>query len=264
MRKMIRRSNVVAIVVLLSLQVGPTVAAPPIAPEQVTYQGVLLDGQGAPQTGNVDLTLRIYDAELGGTLVYLQDLPAVPLFDGVFTVVLGPTGEGTDLPADPLTTSLSDALTGDVGPTSPGRFLEITIGAEGALSRTPILAVPYAFDAARLEGLQASDLQSRVAGLCPPGQAIQSIHPDGSVTCELGVQGGQPLDYTTANNEDQALFTGLTWDLMLRNYDTDGDGVRETGGTGVLCDDPPNQDDCPTCATRRRTGSSRIVKNTFG
>jgi hypothetical protein len=32
---------------------------------------------------------------------------------------------------------------------------------------------------------------------------------------------------------------------MLRNYDTDGDGVRETGGAGVLCDDPPNQDDCP-------------------
>ena len=92
-----RNSRVVAVVVLLSLQGIPAAAAPPIPPEQVTYQGVLLDGQGAPQTGNVDLAVRIYDAGVGGTLVYLQDFPAVPLADGVFTVVLGPTGEGTDL-----------------------------------------------------------------------------------------------------------------------------------------------------------------------
>jgi hypothetical protein len=208
MRRTTRNSRVVAVVALLSLQGIPAAAAPPLPPEQVTYQGVLLDGQGAPQTGNVDLAVRIYDAGIGGTLVYLQDFPAVPLADGVFTVVLGPTGEGTDLPVDPLTTSLREALIGDVGPTSPGRFLEVTIGEEGALSRTPILAVPYAFEASRLEGLEVSDLQSRVGGQCPPGEAIQSIHPDGSVTCELGAQGGQALDYTSAQNLDQALLPG--------------------------------------------------------
>jgi hypothetical protein len=117
-------------------------SAPPALPATVPYQGVLLDSGGQPRTGTVDLTLRVYDAITGGTLLYKQAIPSVPLTDGVFSVTLGPTGSATDSPANPLTTSLADALAGDLGPTSPTRFLEITVGNTGALARTQLLSVP--------------------------------------------------------------------------------------------------------------------------
>lgn len=133
----------------LLVTLAPTAqAAPPEVPGQISYQGVLLDTLGEPRTGNVDLTLRIFDAPSAGTLVYKQVFAAVPLSAGVFTVRLGPAGAPTDTPANPLTTSLTDALGGDAGPTAPGRFLEVTVGLEGALARTQILTAPYALRAA--------------------------------------------------------------------------------------------------------------------
>ena len=123
-------------------------AAPPLPPDEVSYQGLLLDGNGNPRAGSVDLTARIFDALDGGTLLYSQVFLAVPLTDGVFTVSLGPTGASTDSPVDPLTISLADALVADLGATGPERFLEITVGSETALVRTQILAVPYALHAA--------------------------------------------------------------------------------------------------------------------
>ena len=119
-------------------------AAPPTVPASLPYQGLLLDGLGQPRTGSVDLTLRIYDAVAGGVLVYKQSFPSVTLSDGVFTVQLGPAGEGSDAPANPLTTSLATALGGDTGPTSPLRFLEVTVGSDGPLARTQILSSAYA------------------------------------------------------------------------------------------------------------------------
>jgi hypothetical protein len=99
-------------------------------------------------TVSADLTVRIWDAVVGGTLVYKQTFSAVALADGVFTVQLGPTGAGTDAPTNPLTTSLATALAGDAGPTAPVRFLEVTVGGDGALARTQVLSSAYAVRAA--------------------------------------------------------------------------------------------------------------------
>ena len=46
------------LVLLLALVAATATAAPPVAPQQVPYQGVLLDDMGDPRTGTVDLTLR--------------------------------------------------------------------------------------------------------------------------------------------------------------------------------------------------------------
>jgi hypothetical protein len=136
----------IALVALL-LAAPPSPAAPPVAPDSIPYQGLLVDGLGQPRTGNVDLVVRIFDSLLGGTLVYKQSFSAVALTDGVFTVQLGPTGDATDSPSDPLTTSLATALGGDAGPTAAGRFVELTVGTDGALARTQILASAYALRA---------------------------------------------------------------------------------------------------------------------
>ena len=105
---MTRRTLVVTALLLALAPAAP--AAPPEVPAQISYQGVLLDTLGEPRTGNVDLTLRIWDAPTGGTLVYKQVFPSVALAAGVFTVRLGPTGAASDTPDDPLTTSLADYL----------------------------------------------------------------------------------------------------------------------------------------------------------
>src|SRR4030042_1308637 len=108
---------------------------PPGGPGSLPYQALPLAGLGQPRTGSVDLVARVWDAVIGGTLVYKQSFPAVALADGVFTVQLGPTGEGSDAPANPLTTDLGTALAGDSGATSPVRFLAVTVGSAGALER---------------------------------------------------------------------------------------------------------------------------------
>lgn len=129
------------------LLAGPVIAAPPTVPASLPYRGLLLDGLGQPRTGSVDLTVRVFDAVVGGTLVYKQSFPAVSLADGVFSVQLGPNGEASDAPANPLTNDLAIALGGDAGATSPVRFLEVMVGSDGALSRTQILSSAYALRA---------------------------------------------------------------------------------------------------------------------
>jgi len=144
-----RRSRLLIVLGVLaaSALANPGAAAPPTVPAALPYQGLLLDALGQPRTGNVDLTIRIYDALLGGTLVYKQTLSAVALASGVFTVQLGPSGDANDTPVNPLTTSLATALAGDAGPSLPARFLEVTVGTDGPLTRTQILTSAYALRA---------------------------------------------------------------------------------------------------------------------
>jgi hypothetical protein len=185
-------------------------SAPPALPATVPYQGVLLDAGGAPRTGSVDLTLRIYDAIVGGTLLYKQLTTAVPLTDGVFSVTLGPMGSATDAPANPLTTSLADALAGDVGATSPSRFLEITVGTTGALARTQIVSVPYALHA---------------------GSAATATTADSATTATTA------NDVTTVNGVPSAvlsqLFAHVDFDGGEPPNDSPLEGVADADGDGV-------------------------------
>jgi hypothetical protein len=136
---------------------GAAAAAPPDVPATLSYQGLLLDAAGQPRSGPVGLTVRIYDALIGGALVYKQGFASVPLADGVFTVQLGPTGDASDSPANPLTTSLATALAGDAGPSAPARFLEVTVGSEFALSRTQIVSSAYALRATSAESADSAE-----------------------------------------------------------------------------------------------------------
>jgi hypothetical protein len=176
-------------------------AAPPVVPGTLTYQGVLLDASGDPQTGSVDLTVRVYDAISGGTLVYKQSFAGVALVDGVFSIVLGPSGLATDTPANPLTTSFETALSGDLAATGASRFLEVTVGASGALPRTQFLSVPYAFQARRAESADVAAEAGEFGGL--PSEAFAEIYTH------------FPFDGLEPPNEDPSEGLG----------DVDGDGI---------------------------------------
>jgi hypothetical protein len=202
---------------LLVLAAGAAVAAPPALPGQHSYQGVLLDDQGLPRTGNVDLTLRVYDAPSGGTLLYKQVFLGVPLDAGVFTVSLGPTGAATDAPADPLTTSLPAALTGDLSGSGPSRFLEVTVGSAGALARTQILSVPYALRSVSAEtadvattALEASNVNGLPSSVVT--QMYEHTNLDGSGPPNTDPTEGQgdtdgdgAANFVDADNDDDGL-----------------------------------------------------------
>jgi hypothetical protein len=58
-------------------------------PTSFTHQGRLLDDDGAPITGAVELTYTIYDAASGGSILWQDEVSTVLGESGFFSVVLG-------------------------------------------------------------------------------------------------------------------------------------------------------------------------------
>ena len=188
-------------------------AAPPAVPATLSYQGLLLDGTGQPRTGNVDVTVRIFDALLSGALVYKQSFSAVPLADGVFTLSLGPTGDANDGSATPLTTSLATAIAGDAGPSAPSRFLELTVGSEGALVRTQILSSAYAL---RASSAATAD-NAATAQTATTAQTANDVVNVGGLPVAVITQ-----LWNSANSDGSGPPNG---DPSEGLQDTDGDGI---------------------------------------
>jgi hypothetical protein len=101
-------------------------------PQDMTYTGRLVDGAGSPLAGPVDLDLRIFDAEFGGTQLYSEEHLGVALdATGGFSVQLG-------LGANPSGTFDAD-LFSDVD-----RWLEVVADGEVLTPRQIIASVPWA------------------------------------------------------------------------------------------------------------------------
>ena len=75
------------ICVLVLLVMLPVSAS--AVPELINYQGYLTDAGGNPVNGDVAITFRIWDAEVGGTELWSEPHAAVTVTEGVFNVMLG-------------------------------------------------------------------------------------------------------------------------------------------------------------------------------
>ncbi|NDV61074.1 formylglycine-generating enzyme family protein [Puniceicoccales bacterium CK1056] len=64
-------------------------------PSQIHYQGRLTDAQGDPVNATVSMTVRMYDAASGGTLLYEEVIGSVELADGVYSFSFGEAGTRT-------------------------------------------------------------------------------------------------------------------------------------------------------------------------
>jgi len=109
-------------------------AAPAFAqvPQDMVYTGRLVDNMGNPLTGNVNLTLRIFDAETLGTQLYNETHLFVPLdAGGGFSVQLG-LGSGASGPFG------ADLFSG------VDRWLEVVVGADVLTPRQVLGSVPWA------------------------------------------------------------------------------------------------------------------------
>jgi hypothetical protein len=159
-------------------------------------------------------------------------LALVPLADGVFGVALGPTGSASDLPANPLTTSLATALSGDLVAIGPGRFVELTVGAEDALPRTQVLAVPFALRAETAGTATSAETAAvalevaSVSGL--PPEVVREIYE------HLSFDGGGPPNTDPLEGVGDVDGDGIA---NFMDPDNDGDGmtdaVEQGQGSGV-------------------------------
>ena len=147
----------IAVLVLTQRVWARPLAAPAAAPgpsaTTVNYQGRLADSSGNPLSGSYGMTFALYDASIGGNLVWgPESHAAVPVSDGLFSVGLGSQTDGG------IPTSVWG---GD-------RYLEITVGGETLSPRELIRSVPVA----------------GMALTVPDGSIVTEKLADGAVTAD--------------------------------------------------------------------------------
>lgn len=125
-------------------------------PHLIRYQGTAVDTQGTPLEGPYTLTFRLYPAETGGTALWTETQPSVPLTKGQFSILLG---QITSLQSVDWTQPL---------------WLSVQVNGEPELApRQRITSVPLAVTAERLAGpLATSSLSDDAHTLVPDGAII--------------------------------------------------------------------------------------------
>jgi hypothetical protein len=114
-------------------------------PSVMPYQGFLSDGTGAPVTGAVSITFKLYEELLSNEYIWEESIDNVSVSAGAFAVNLG----------------ASSANLRDYVYTGRAQYVGVSIDGGPELSpRTQLGALPYAFlayNASRLEGRAAAD-----------------------------------------------------------------------------------------------------------
>jgi len=124
-----------AVLLTLCLIVGSTRPAhAQSVPDLISYQGSVVE-DGSPVDGSLPVTIRVFDAETGGTVLWTEARPQVAVSNGRFSVLLG---SQTPFP-------------GDLFAGSP-RFLEVEIDGE-VLPRFPVASTAYALRSATTESV---------------------------------------------------------------------------------------------------------------
>jgi len=150
-------------IVMLIFMLSFIAVAPPLAqaaiPRYINYQGKLTDADDNPVTGSVNLTVRIYDAVTGGTLLW-KEVQKTTVTRGVFSILLGNTEVLDKLDFnDPYWYSVEVESDGEMTP------------------RQRLTSVAYAINADKLDGYDASSfLSSAPSGaLSLTGGANQNV-----------------------------------------------------------------------------------------
>lgn len=144
-----------AMVVVLLLSSAPALAATGGTPVTLSHSGYLLDASDQPQSANVGMKFRVFDALSGGTLQWEGVCASVQVRNGYYAVLLGGSacvGSTANTPDPVLETS-------DL-PAGAARFLEVEVAGITLSPRLVAATVPTAAqakDSDALGGHPASD-----------------------------------------------------------------------------------------------------------
>ncbi|MFC1808598.1 hypothetical protein ACFL3D_00560 [Candidatus Omnitrophota bacterium] len=152
-------------------------------PQRINYQGLLTDKAGAPRQGSYTIRVRIYDAETGGTELFLEDheIEISPNDKGIFNIAIG--------------SSTSLTLTFGVGYWMSIEVFDSAGNSDGEMTpRQRMTSVPYGLNSDRLDTLDSeqflrSDQDDSMSGNL-------TIHADVYVQGRL-IGSWDPLDGTT-------------------------------------------------------------------
>jgi hypothetical protein len=109
--------------VCLAILAGPAFAQ---VPARIHQEGLLVDVNGAPLEGPVDLTVALFANAGGGQAVWTESFRAVPLVEGYYSLLLGET------------TPFDEVVVGR------GSYLELSVGNRALAPRTRLVSVPAA------------------------------------------------------------------------------------------------------------------------
>ncbi|MCP4105252.1 MAG: hypothetical protein GY749_06910 [Desulfobacteraceae bacterium] len=184
-------------------------------PPLINYQGMLADANGNPMIGTKKLTFNIYDAAIGGNLVWgPQVFDSVPLINGRFNVILGTTDNNGKLIIDAF-----DAKE---------RYLGITVDSNSEISpRQQILSAPYAIQAVNAETIKGTKAQLDANGIFI--RKITRATGNGPET-GAGLITGRVLKFNKIR-DDTAIRIGYTDNTRVMN----GAGRLEIIVDGVSC-----------------------------
>jgi len=152
-------------------------------PHLVRYQGQAVDSQGVPLEGPYDLTVRLYDAETGGTVTWQETHDDIPITGGHFSILLG-----SITPLD------------DMDWNEPC-WLSIQLNDEAELSpRQRITSVPLALMAEQLDG-PITTVENKVGiGTTTPARILHVSDPSGEgVRIENPLSGGAFTEFVNSN-----------------------------------------------------------------
>lgn len=179
-------------------------AANAMPPDNMTYQGYLVDANGnalAPDNpANYPVIFRIYNAATGGTLLWTEQ-QIVTIDKGNFSVLLG---EGSEF-GNEARPALSTVFTGG---SASDRFIGITVTIEGQtteiLPRLRLLPTPYAYLARNANALVGEDGVPLVTPLLAGGVAQMNVA--GNVTATAFSGTGTGLTALNAANVTQGVL----------------------------------------------------------
>ena len=149
-------------------------AAPP---PTINYQGVLVNAAGAPASGPVVMTFKLYNAATNGSLLYTEVQNSIAVANGNFNAVIG-------------------AFTPITLPFDVPYWLGVTINADAEMTpRQPLASSPYAFRASLLDSA-ATISGSQISGSITTA-TIPVANIVGSVAGPAGPQGLQGIQGLT-------------------------------------------------------------------
>ncbi len=165
------KTMIITCICAAALLVGATVRAE-APPSSIYYQGRLLDAGGDPVDATIDVEVRLFTEESGGTAVWSQALSDISVVNGLYSFFFGDGG-------------LAEALAND------SVWLESEVDGETLAPRQRLISVPYALRAAT-----AGQLDPPMSGV-PTGVIIMwsgglGEIPDGWALCD-GLNGTPDL-----------------------------------------------------------------------
>lgn len=223
-------------------------------PALLHYQAQLLDEDGEPVEGVVDVEIGIWDREVGGSELYNEEHFATPLVDGIFSVFLG-DGVVSIGQIDP------DLFDGDE------RWLALRIDGEPLVPRRRFVSTPYvlraqqadrALEADSVGGVAAEDVASTTGAVFTGPIVLRGAN--GEVNARVTSVPGHPSHGLVAVSDADGN------DLATMSVDADGQGrlaVLDDGGNELVeigSEEIEGGDGGGAIAFRRRPG----VVRTFG